>query len=403
MGIPCAVEIARGQRMQQGLLMVIVHLMASPFFGGPERQMLGLALHLSTPFQNVFLSFPERGLCRAFLDEVRKHGLEGIALEHNYPRVWRAVAEVANHLRRLRADVLTCSGYKPDLLGCWAARRVGIPVVSVSHGWTSATWKVRLNEALDRWVLRSMDRVVCVSEAQAVKVRAAQVPDEKIVVIRNAVGEEAFAAPDPTYADRLARLFPQRPRWIVGAAGRLSPEKGFDRLVAAAALVRAGNPDIGFVVFGDGPLKQPLGAQIARHGLQEHFILAGFRTDVGRFLPHLDLAVIPSYTEGLPVILLEEFAAGVPVVATAVGGIPEVIADGKSGWLVPAGDDAALAQKILAMFARATSRQTMGQVGRERVRAEFMFAQQARKYEALFEQLVAGRGKSELTLAGRNS
>src|SRR4051794_3131762 len=99
--------------------MLIVHLMASPFYGGPERQMLGLALHLPASCKSVFLSFPERGLCRAFLDEVRKNGLEGIALEHNYPRVWRAVDEVAQHLKRLRADVLTCSGYKPDLLGCW--------------------------------------------------------------------------------------------------------------------------------------------------------------------------------------------------------------------------------------------------------------------------------------------
>ncbi len=105
--------------------MVVVQLMASPFLGGPERQMLGLAMSLPADYRTVFLSFAEQGRCQALLDEARQQGFEAIALLHNTPHLRHAVHEVADHLRRL-AGVLCCSGYKPDLLGWLAARRAGV-------------------------------------------------------------------------------------------------------------------------------------------------------------------------------------------------------------------------------------------------------------------------------------
>jgi glycosyltransferase involved in cell wall biosynthesis len=367
---------------------IITHLMASPFYGGPERQMLGLARHLPPSFTSNFLSFPERGDARAFLDEVRRQGFEGSALTHNAPDVRRAAAEIAQHLRRSRADVVTCSGYKPDVIGWLAARQVGIPVISVSHGWTAATLKVRAYEALDRLILRWMSAVVCVSQAQAERVRRARVPEAKIVVIRNAVAAEAFAPPDAVYGGLLRGLFVRPPKRIVGAAGRLSPEKGFDQLVEAAALVVKWDPDVGFVHFGDGPMKAQLVERIVALNLTERFVLAGFRADVGKYLPHLDLAVLPSYTEGLPVVLLEALAAGVPAVATAVGGTPEVIEEGKCGYLVPPGDPDALARRILDALGDEPARQVMGMYGRERVREHFTFEAQSAQYQGLFARVV---------------
>src|SRR4051794_2314142 len=111
--------------------MRIVHLMASPFFGGPERQMLGLARHLPREVETIFLSFAEHGHAQAFLDQVKLAGFEGKALTHNTPRYFACVNEVADELRRLKADILCCSGYKPDLVGWRAGRRVGVPIVSV--------------------------------------------------------------------------------------------------------------------------------------------------------------------------------------------------------------------------------------------------------------------------------
>ncbi len=353
--------------------------------------MLGLARHLPASYRSAFLSFAEGGACRALLGQAQRHGFEAVALDHNYPHVQRAAREIAGHLRRLKADVLCCSGYKPDIVGWLAARRAGIPVVAVAHGWTAATFKVRLNEALDRLVLRWMDRTICVSEAQAVKVRRAGVAPERIIVIRNAIAAEALSKPDPVDSSRLREFFAVPPERIVGAAGRLSPEKGFDQLVEAAAIVGRANPGVGFVLFGDGPLRGALAQQIISRGLQGRFILAGFRTDLERFLPHLHLLALPSYTEGLPVILLETLAAGVPVLATAVGGTPEVIEDGVGGYLVPAGDPPALARRILDVLRDETGRRALARRGRERVGNEFTFEVQSAAYQRLFENLAGKR------------
>ncbi len=370
--------------------MHIVHLLASPFVGGPERQVLGLARHLPPPMRTSFLSFGEHGRARSFLEEARRAGFEAAELRQNAPHFLRCIREVADHLRDRKADLVCCSGYKPDLLGWRAARRAGIPVVAIAHGWTAATARVRLYERLDRLILRWVDAVVCVSAAQVERLRRALVPEARLVLIRNAIGADAFAPADPAYGEALRQLFPSPPRQVVGAAGRLSPEKNFALLIEAAARVAADRPDVGFVVFGEGPLRADLEDRIKRSGLGGRFILPGFREDVVKYLPHLDLAVMSSTTEGLPVFLLEAFAAGVPMVATAVGGIPEVLEEGRSGYLVPSGDAALLATRIRDTLRDDGARRVMGRHGQERVQRDFSFERQAREYAELFLRLGPG-------------
>lgn len=364
--------------------MRIVQLMASPFVGGPERQVLGLATALSADHETVLLSFSERGLCRPLLEQARHQGFEAIELIENAPRLHRAAREIANHLLRVGADVLCCNGYKPDVIGWRAARLAGVPVVAVSHGWTAATLKVRLNEAIDRLVLRCMDRVVCVSAAQAARVRRAGVHPDRIVVIRNAIDTKSFERPDPSYRAVMQSWFRQPRKHLIAAAGRLSPEKGFDQLIRAAVQVSKHEPEAGFVLFGDGPLRETLARQIEASGLAGKFHLAGFRTDVQRFLPCCDVAVLSSWTEGLPVVVLEALAAGVPVVATAVGGTPEVVIDRVNGHLVPPGEPTTLAQRIRDVLGNESHRRVMGERGRHLVRQQFTFDVQAREYERLF-------------------
>jgi glycosyltransferase involved in cell wall biosynthesis len=371
----------------------VVHLTASPFFGGPERQMIGLARSLPADHRSTFLSFAERGLCRPFVERLRADGFAAVKLRHNAPHFRAAIQEIADHLARARADVLCCHGYKADLLGWRAARRVGVPVVAVSRGWTAATLKVRLYEALDRLSLHAMDAVVCVSESQAAKVRRAGVPPHRVHVIRNAIDTDRFERPDPTYRQRLLALFPRPVRQVVGAAGRLSAEKGFGVLVEAAAEVLETEPDTGFALFGDGPLREVIDSRIGALGLRYYVLLPGFRADLDDFIAALDLMVLPSFTEGLPNVVLEAFAAQVPVVATAVGGTPEVVDDGVSGYLVPPGDPTALADRIRDVLRNDVRRQEMGRRGNGRVQADFTFAAQARHYERLFAELRPRNGK----------
>jgi glycosyltransferase involved in cell wall biosynthesis len=370
--------------------MQVVHLMASPFVGGPERQVLGLARALPPECRTTLLSFAERGLARQLLDLARQQGFEAVELRENFPNVRRAAAEIAGHLKRLQADVLCTSGYKPDLIGWRAARRAGIPVVGIAHGWTGVTLKVRLYETLDALVMRWLDTVVCVSEAMAARVRRAGVPARKVIVVRNALDTTPFDNPFPDARRNVELLFSRPPRLLVGAVGRLSPEKGFDVLVDAAAVVVRSQDDVGFVLFGDGPLRQSLEARVRANGLEGRFVLAGFRNDLDKYLPGLDLAVSSSHTEGLPVAVLEAQAAGLPVVATAVGGTPEVIQEAQTGLLVAPGDPSALAGRILTALSDEPLRQKMGRQAWQRVRDEFTFAAQAARYQALFARLVPG-------------
>ena len=363
--------------------MNLVHLTSSTFFGGPERQMLGLAEHLPESIRTRFVSFAEGGRCDAFLDVVRSHGFDASSLRSDFPKLRATVLELAEQLRG--CDLLLCHGYKANVLGRIAARRIGVPCVAVSRGWTGENRKVKAYEWLDRRHLRFMDRVVCVSDGQAEKVRRwCGVSESRLRVIRNSARLSAFEHRDPQARWKLLQLFPAPPERIVLAAGRLSPEKGFQVLVEAAAHV----PDARFVLFGEGGLRPELERRVAALGLSDRFVMPGFRTDLDSLIAAADVVVLPSFTEGLPNVALEASAAGVPVVATAVGGTPEVIADGATGFLVPPGRPDAIAEKLIHLLNDADLRSRLGRAGRQRMIDRFTFDAQADAYLKLFGELL---------------
>jgi glycosyltransferase involved in cell wall biosynthesis len=367
--------------------MNLVHLTSSTFFGGPERQMLGLAEHLPESVHTTFISFPENGRCESFLAEVRARGFDTIALKNDFPKLFATLRDLTASLRE--CDLLLCHGYKANVLGRIAARRRGIPNVAVSRGWTGENRKVQAYEWLDRRHLRFMDRVVCVSEGQAEKVRRwCGVPDSRIMVVRNSARLSAFEHRDPDARRKLLGMFPSDTpvSLIVLGAGRLSPEKGFQVLVEAAA--RVANLAVGFVLFGEGTLRPDLEQRVAELGLGGRFVMPGFRSDLDSLVAAADVVTLPSFTEGLPNVALEASAAGVPVAATAVGGTPEVIADGETGYLVPPGDPAALAGKLTVLLNDAALRARFGEAGRTRMQERFTFDAQAAAYLKLFDEVL---------------
>ncbi|HEX3149533.1 MAG TPA: glycosyltransferase family 4 protein [Gemmataceae bacterium] len=368
--------------------MHVVHLTASSFFGGPERQMLGLAQALPPEFSTTFLSFSEGGRCQTFLAAARANGFDAAELKHDSPRFRTIVSELVAFLRGNFVDVLVTHGYKSNLLGRPAARSGGIPIVSVSRGWTGENLKVWCYEAADRFHLRFMDRVVCVSAGQARMVRRAGVPTERIRVIRNAARLDAFANPDPSALRRL-REFAGGDGPIVFAAGRLSPEKGFHVLIDAAANLLKVAPTTRFVLFGEGSERDRLQQRANSLGIVDQFRMPGFRRDLDLMLPWADLVVLPSLTEGLPNIALEAMAAGVPVVATTVGGNPEIVVDGRTGFLVPPADPIALADRMSDLLAHTERARMFGRAGRLLAEEQFSFARQAQEYQALFAELQA--------------
>lgn len=352
--------------------------------------MLGLAEHLPRSFTSTYASYPEGGRCGEFLGKVRDAGFPAVQLSVDTPQVPAALNELTHLLKSTRAGVLVCHTFKPNVLGRMAARRVGIPCVVVSRGWTWENLKVRVYETLDRVNLRFVDHVVAVSNGQGERVRKAGVPSTRMSVIRNAARLGAFAKPDPEYLGRLRGMFSTDASvsHIILAAGRLSPEKGFSVLVESAAGVLKQHPTAAFVLFGEGAERVKLEARVRELGIAERCVMPGFTAELDKFLPWADVVVLPSFTEGLPNVALEASAAGIPVVATAVGGTPEVVADGASGLLVSSGQPERITEALNCLLADESLRSRMGAAGRERMRAEFTFEGQAAKYAELFERLT---------------
>src|SRR5262249_47212876 len=160
-------------------------------------------------FRSALVLFPDRGKSQTFRRVLMGRGREAVTLSHDTPRLLAMVRELARRLRGGNTDVLCCHGYKAAVVGLLAARPSGIPAIPLSAGWSPETWKVRAYEALDRACLRRRDRVVCVSEGPAEKVRRAGVPAGRVIVIRNAVRAERFDRVDPEDRRILERMFPR--------------------------------------------------------------------------------------------------------------------------------------------------------------------------------------------------
>jgi len=368
--------------------MRMVHLTASTFFGGPERQLLGLAEALRPDVDCRFLLFREGNRGQEFADLLTDRGFDGRIVAEDTPRFRACLRCLTHELEAANAGVLFCHGYKANLLGRIAARRVGIPAVAVSRGWTWESRRVGFYNRLDRLHLKWMDHVVAVSEGQATKVRDCGVLDSRLTVIRNSARLSAFQGPASADSDELRKLFPVPVGRVVLAAGRFSPEKGFDVLIDAAAMVVKQDHRTGFVLFGEGDLRPQLEKQIALRGLADRFLLPGFTHDLDTKYGGADVVALSSYTEGLPNVLLEASAAGVPIVATIVGGVPEVVFEGDTGFLVEPGNARAMAQRLIRLLWDEDLRRKLGDAGRVRMQELFTFEAQADAYRRLIDELL---------------
>jgi glycosyltransferase involved in cell wall biosynthesis len=231
-----------------------------------------------------------------------------------------------------------------------------------------------------------MDRVVCVSQGQADKVIRAGTPKNRIVVIHNAIDLSRFAEKsDPNFRNRLENYFDKPPRLIVGVAGRLSPEKGYDILIDAVAKTET---EFGVVLFGDGFLRDQLQAKIDAAGISHRFKMVGFTNELDKFLPWFDVFVQSSYTEGFPCVNVEAMASRVPVLATSVGGVPEQIESERNGLLVPPNNPQALAAALERLLNDGDLRRRLGDEGRRRAEAEFTCRKQAEAYLDLFNHFL---------------
>lgn len=294
-------------------------------------------------------------------------------------------ARLQQLIRETQTDVVHTHGYKADIYAWWGLRRAGV-LVATCHNWIDNDAALRVYGWLDRIVLRRFSRVVAVSEAVKSRLLNAGLAEDRVSLIRNGILLEPFQA---AAAERSSMA---RPFCTVGFVGRLSPEKGPDIFVRAAALVLERFPSTKFILAGEGPEREALQTLIAELGVAEQVRLLGRQDDMPSLYAKLDIMVLSSRTEGLPMALLEAMASGLSVVATNVGAIPTVIENGHSGLLAPANDPSAIAGCISGLLADRARRHSMGESAKDLVTSQFSAEHMAEQYIRVYDEaLAAGR------------
>lgn len=302
--------------------------------GGAERHVVDLALELRRRGHDVEVASSVGGALAA---ELAQRGVPLRPLMNDLVKR-RACLNFAAQLRCLivanRYDVVHAHIYASAVAAAVATASSGCPLIITEH--TEAPWRSPEARRISRWVYQRAARLVAVSSVIGDLLHQQyQVSRTRIQVIPPAITPARVpAAPRPSQ-------WQGRP--VIGRVCRLQPEKGVDVFLHAAALVRQRIRNAHFVVIGDGPLRAALEALVNELQLRDHVELLGFRSDARALIGALDVLAVTSRSDGTPLVVFEALSAGVPVVASAVGGILDQIRDGREGLLVPPGDPDALA------------------------------------------------------------
>jgi len=367
------IPIAQGTVATAKRTLRVCHVSLTLKTGGLERILTDIARHHDADeCVPEFLAIREVG---RFADEIRRTGCP-VHLLQPAGRIG-LIRQMIRLFRAGRFDVVHTHNTYPHLYASLAARLAGVSVVvntrhgqRAGHGWKSRTQF--------RWASHLVDRIVAVSDdAARLCVEVDRVAARKVIRIWNGIDLTDFAFTGPATVP------------IAISVARLSAEKDFPTLLRAVALAVREVPELRLKLVGDGPEREKLESLSRELGITGCVEFLGERTDVPQLLAEAGFFVSSSLTEGISLTLLEAMAVGLPVVATAVGGNSEIVADGVTGELVPAADPAALSEAIVHICRNQNRWPTLGQAGRDRVAQHFEVRRMVSDYEQLYRELLS--------------
>lgn len=364
----------------------ILEVVGNAIVGGVERHVQLLAEGLAAQ------GFSMRALCpfeSAFTKALRAAGcpVQITMLEESLE--WRSLLAAAETVRRQHIDLVHTHLFNATLLGSVVAALSGVPVAATIHGNT-----ITAEEAAVARLTGA--HLITVCTAAYMMGLSMGLSEDQISLIPNAVDSRRFSPERDGQAFR-ERIGVPEGAPLVGMVARLSREKGPDLFVQAASAVAGARPDVHLALVGDGPMRAELERQIEGLNLSGRFHLAGAAADTSEIYPAFDVVCLPSRMEGIPLTLIEAMASARPVVATNVGGIPELVEMGETGWLVAHGDMKAMSERVLWLLDNAEQAAAMGRAGRQRVEEGFDVRGQTGTVAALFRRLVESRRPQALT------
>lgn len=356
--------------------------------GGAEQAMVELATRLDwNRFEPVVYCLRPRpesdeASCVPLLEDagIEFHFLDARSIRHFRPTVER----LEQLLRRQNPALLQSFLFHANLVGRIAARRAGVRLVL--SGLRVAEPR-RWHRWIDRLTCRWVDRYVCVSDAVA---RFAQrrigLPPEKLTVIPNGIDAEKYSAVPPV---DLASLGVPPGRRVIAYVGRLDKQKGIQWLLKTSPEWLRHLPDCHLLIVGKGPLEKTLRRACLRLGVEPRVSFAGWRPDVPEILAASQLLVLPSRWEGMPNIVLQAMASGLPVVASDVEGVRELLGHQSDAQVVPYGNSRELTEKIVAILSDPVRASHLGNQNRHRAEQEFTFDRMVAAYQNLWYSLLS--------------
>jgi glycosyltransferase involved in cell wall biosynthesis len=353
--------------------------------GGTETQILEMASRLDRDRFDVLVCGLKRSDVVA--EELRARGVRVSTLDGSGRGDVRVLNRLARLIRDERPDIIHAFLGFANLASSLVGRLLGVPVIIWSYR-DVEVWKTRAHWLVERVALRWADAVTCCSDAVRrfvlahVNGRAA-----KCSTIYNGVDPDRFGR---SRAAGRAELSLREGGVVIGTVSRLDePKKGLAVMLRALADLATRNdlPPWQWLVVGDGPARGRLQALAGELQLADRVVFAGLRHDVAPVLPLMDVVVCPSLYEGFGIVLVEAMAAGRPVIASATGGIPEIVAHEDTGLLVPAGDAAALAGALASLMTHPDRARAMGERGRARACDRFPISRAVERHQQLYESL----------------
>jgi glycosyltransferase involved in cell wall biosynthesis len=376
----------------------IVFLIDSLGMGGAERMLVSYLRNFDTArFEPRVCTLAIRD-GNPMADEILRMGIPVDLVRVRYLRDPLALPRLIRYLRRQRADLLHTQLEFADNLGSMAARVLSIPVVATLHTFdnpprgTRIYWRLRLRW----WSLRYFcSRVIAVSEgARQHHIRMGNLGPEKVVTVYNGIDLSAFMRLDE--ADRLAKrqslgIPPYAPVLITVAV--LRPAKGIQHLLEALSAIIEVIPDVRYLVVGSGEYDNSLRELARTRGIADRVIFTGVRNDVPDLLAISDVFVLPTLDDALPTVLAEAMAAQKPIVASNVGGVPEMVEHGRNGLLVSPADPGSLAAACIRLLQDERQAQAMARAGWEVAEQRFNIHTQVQQLGDLYQELLAKGGK----------
>jgi glycosyltransferase involved in cell wall biosynthesis len=372
----------------------VLIMIATEPIGGPGKGVFQFLEHAPAgAFEYVLCNFDVNRPEGQFVDEARRKKLNLTLLKQRGAFDPRMIIQARRIVFEHDINLIQTHGYKSNTIGFFIQLLCRRPWIGFAHGYIDDNSKNRFYNRIDRLALRRADRVVAVSNSMKALLTQHGVAAHKIRVVHNAV-DPNDTVPKTSGKEIRLRYGLTSDQKVIGVIGRLNPEKG--QLIFLRALEKTARsfPGVKALIIGDGQDRALLEGFCREKALSDRVVFLGYQEKVADYYQVLDLLVLPSLSEGLPNTVLEAMSFGVPVLATAVGGVPEIIQNG-NGMMVPPNDPGALAEKMMELLGDGVLRQAIGLKGKTSLYPHFTPEYRVRQIVNLYEELLSDRAKTQ--------